>query len=125
MVAEPWHSVCLEWRCCHERRARSRSHRRRRLPGKIAVPAGKRTDLSLVPSHLRRCCPPASGGGPADARGLAEGNGKTLAKVDIAEPGLHPRYIPSPPRRDRTYRLPSKKRNTGVARKKYERVGTH
>src|SRR3546814_1121990 len=74
MISEPWHSMCLEWRCCHERLARSRSHRRRRLPGKIAVPAGKRTDLSLVPSHLRRCCPPASGGGPADARGLAEGN---------------------------------------------------
>jgi site-specific recombinase XerD len=94
MISEPWHSMCLEWRCCHERLARSRSHRRRRLPGKIAVPAGKRTDLSLVPSHLRRCCPPASGGGPADARGLAEGNGKTLANVDIAEPGLHRRSLP-------------------------------
>src|SRR3546814_11031722 len=71
MISEPWHSMCLEWRCCHERLARSRSHRRRRLPGKLAVPAGKRTDLSLVPSHLRRCCPPAYGGGPDTARGLA------------------------------------------------------
>ncbi|WP_446685673.1 tyrosine-type recombinase/integrase [Neoaquamicrobium sediminum] len=104
MISEPWHSRCLEWRCCHERLARSRSHRRRRLPGKIAVPAGKRTDISLVPLHLRRCCPPASGGGPADARRLAEGDAKTLAIVDAAQSGLHCRPLPRPPRRNRADR---------------------
>ncbi|WP_246524703.1 hypothetical protein [Sphingobium phenoxybenzoativorans] len=44
----------------------------------------------LAPS---RCCPPASGGGPADARRLAEGDAKTLAIVDAAQSGLHCRPL--------------------------------